>query len=1187
MTLVDADARAAIYDALDDTLIVEAAAGTGKTTELVRRILRVLETGRATMVEIVAVTFTEKAAGELKLRLREALEKARADAEASGSIDVKARLDLALETLEEAHVNTIHGFCADLLRERPVEATVDPLFAVLTEAQATRLYSRAFRDWLQAALQDPPEGARRALRRTSGGAFFGGGSDGPIDRLQNAGRQLAEGRDFPTPWTRRPFDRASEIERLVGVLHTFAALTDTPASERDNLFVDTAGVRRLSRQIRLEQSFGRVEHDAWEARLVDLVRDRGFSRPRKGTGYKFGPNATRTDVLAARDRLFGDLQQFRKDADADLAACLQGELAGATAKYQTLKSAAGVLDFADLLARARDLLKSNTAVRLHLQQKFRRIFVDEFQDTDPVQAEILLLLAADDPDVNRWDHVRPKPGKLFIVGDPKQAIYRFRGTDVGTYWRVGRHLEAQGGRVVKLTTSYRSVPGIQRFVNAAFAPVMVANETTLQADYVPLSPSRPAMASQPSVVALPVPRPYSGRGPLRASGKAIDESLPDAVGAFIAWLTDPKNGWTVAGGVALQPKHIAVLFRRFSSFSQDITRKYTDAMEARGVPHLLVGGKSFHGREEVETVRAALAAIEWPDDELSVFATLKGSLFAIDDAHLLEFRHRFHVLHPFRVPKELGGNSGQELVLTAEPTSHLQPIADVLRLVQQLHRQRNYRPVADTVSRLLAETRAHVGFILRPAGEQALANVLHVAELARQYEAGGGISFRGFIDELRSAAESEAAEAPILEESSDGVRLMTVHKAKGLEFPVVILADLTCRMSRGDASRYLDADRQLLAMKIGGWAPHELHDHAAEEVARDEAEGVRLAYVAATRARDLLVVPALGDGAWDGGWLAPLNAALYPATSVRRTPARGPGCPPFKSKDTVLERPNDETAGPFTVCPGLHAFEGGESAAGYDVVWWDLGTLALGAKTSFGVRRDDLIVKDVARHVVADGRSRYDRWRLARADALDAGKVPSIEVRTVRERTADDQSAVELVGPFDLAQGRQMGQVGLVGLVRTPGRSDPAVPARGPAFGVLVHAVLALTPFDTDANQLRALATSEARVLGLSEVDAAQAAMNVERMLTHDLLVRARAAEARGACRRETPVTVLLPEGTLVEGVVDLAFEEQGTWTVVDYKTDRELDGDGLERYRRQVAIYIHAVATATGQPASGVILQV
>ncbi len=802
-----------------------------------------------------------------------------------------------------------------------------------------------------------------------------------------------------------------------------------------------------------------------------------------------------------------------------------------------------------------------------------------------MQAEILLLLAADDPEVDRGDRVRPTPGKLFIVGDPKQAIYRFRGTDVATYWRVGRYLEAHGGRVVKLTTSYRSVPGIQRFVNAAFAPAMVANDLTLQADYVPLSPSRQAIASQPSVIALPVPRPYSGRGSLRASGKAIDESLPDAVGAFIAWLVDPRHGWKV-DGQPLQPRHIAVLFRRFSSYGEDVTRRYTDAMEARGVPHLLVGGKSFHGREEVETLRAALAAIEWPDDELSVFATLKGSLFAIDDAHLLEFRHRFHVLHPFRVPKELGGNSGQELVLTAEPTSHLQPIADILRLLQQLHRQRNYRPVADTIARLLAETRAHVGFILRQSGEQALANVLHVAEMARQYEAGGGISFRGFIEELRLAAESEAAEAPILEESSDGVRLMTVHKAKGLEFPIVILADLTCRMSRGEASRYLDADRHLLAMKIGGWAPYELHEHEGEEVARDEAEGVRLAYVAATRARDLLVVPALGDGAWDGGWFAPLNDALYPPTAQRRTAGRGPGCPAFKSKDSVLERPNDEMAGPFTVSPGVHTMHADNPETAYDIVWWDPSILALGAKPSFGVRRDDLIVKDVPRNVVADGRSRYDRWRLARADALDRGKIPSLDVRTVREYNEGQVGQVGQVG--------QAGQaVGLEYVSRRPGPSDPAegaVPrlgqAGGAAYGVLVHAVLALASFDADGRRLQELATTEARMLGLTEQDAAQAAAAAGRALKHDLLQRARSAYDRGACRRETPITLLTPDGVLVEGIVDLAFEENGAWTVVDYKTDRELEGDGLERYRRQVALYAHAIAGATGRPTSGVILR-
>jgi ATP-dependent helicase/nuclease subunit A len=1181
----DADARRAISDALDDTLVVEAAAGTGKTTELINRILNVLATGRARMKEIVAVTFTEKAAGELKLRLREALEQARADA----SVDtVRDRLEDALKTLEDAHVNTIHGFCAELLRERPVEACVDPLFAVLTEPQADRLYARAFRAWLQDSLQDPPEGLRRALRRTAGpGAGSAGGSprssasNGPIDRLRTAGRTLAEWRDFPHPWKRPPFDRTSEIDRLVKALHRLADLTAAPLSERDNLFIDTGGVRRLSRQLRLEESFGQHDLDGWEARLVDLARDRGLSRPRKGSGYKFGKDVTRSVVLGACDELRAGLQGFQRDADADLAACLQQELAAATAGYQALKQAAGALDFADLLVRARDLIRENGGVRRHLQRKFARILVDEFQDTDPVQADILLLLTADDPRVEDPGEARPVPGKLFIVGDPKQAIYRFRGTDVATYWRVSRQLAARGGRVLQLTTSYRSVPAIQRFVNAAFDQAMCADGRALQAGYVPLAPHRLPDDSQPAVVALPVPRPYARNGPLRASGKAIDTSLPDAVGAFIDWLIDEKNGWQAserqADGserkVRLQPRHIAVLFRRFVSFGEDVSRPYVDAIEARGIPHLLVGGKSFHGREEVETVRAALAAIEWPDDELSVFATLKGSLFAIDDEQLLEFRHRFGALHPFRIPKELGGRSGRELALTAEPTAHLVPIAEALRTIQQLHRGRNDRPVADTVGRVLAQTRAHVGFVLRPAGEQVLANVLHVAELARQYEASGGISFRGFIDELRLAAESTAAaEAPILEEGSDGVRLMTVHKAKGLEFPVVILADLTCPMSRRDASRYLDVSAGLCALKIGGWAPHELHEHQAEEVACDQAEGVRLAYVAATRARDLLVVPALGDEPWAGGWFSPLNGALYPPMTSRRSATRAPGCPAFRSKDSVLQRPDDEPAGAGTVCPGAHAF----AQPGYSVVWWDPAALVLGAKPPFGVRRSELIVKDVPRHVVADGRSRYDLWHLARDDARAAGGVPSVVVETVREWIARHAQL-----PADMTMAPDA--VRIVYLDRLDGGRRP----RGAGFGSLVHAALAETPLEAPRDVIEHICEIEARLLGMSEEEARAAATIAERVLTHDLLVRARAADASGRCRRETPVTCTLPDGTIVEGVVDLAFEDGGRWVVVDYKTDRELASLGEDRYRLQVALYAGAIAQATGVACDGVLLVV
>ena len=427
--------------------------------------------------------------------------------------------------------------------------------------------------------------AGRALSRLAAA------SDGPVDRLRGAGRTLVEWRDFPKPWHRPPFDRIGEINRIVGALHTLADISANPVSERDNLFYDLDAVRRLSRQIELEQQFGSTDFDGWEARFVDLVRDRGFSRTRKGSGYKSGKvrlkpdlafrDVTRTEVLSARDALFAELQQFRKDADGDLAAALQQELAGATSNYRQLKTAAGALDFTDLLSRTRDLIRRDESVRRHLQQKFTRIFVDEFQDTDPIQADILLLLACDDPRETDPADVRPYPGKLFIVGDPKQAIYRFRGTDVGTYWRVARQIEARGGRVLRLTKSYRSVPEIQRFVNAAFRHDMVRNEIALQADYIPLSPDRKSDSSQPAIVALPVPEPYGRRGPLKASARAIEESLPDAVGAFVAWLVDPKNGWHVAERqadgpelrVPIQPRHIAILFRRFVSFGEDVTRK--------------------------------------------------------------------------------------------------------------------------------------------------------------------------------------------------------------------------------------------------------------------------------------------------------------------------------------------------------------------------------------------------------------------------------------------------------------------------------------------------------------------------------------------------------------------------------------------------------------------------------------
>lgn len=391
--LDDAEARRLIATALDETLIVEAAAGTGKTTELVGRIVAVLAEGHAAVGEIVAVTFTEKAAGELKLRLRERLDQARAT-EAPDSAR-RRRLDAALTGLEEAHVSTIHGFCADLLRERPVEAQVDPLFEVLTETTSRRLFDDAFGRWLQERLVDPPDGVRRALRRT---AF--GGDDGPIERLRNAAWELAQWRDFTGPWTRNPFDRIEEIRSLVRCVLDFAELSGQPSSRSDPLFTGTEPARRLAEEIRLQQTYGdesgEPDYDGWEARLVDLSRDRTLARVKDGLGQSYRAGIARAQVRAALDDLRSRLDGFRMAADADLAALLQQELPGALQRYEQMKAATGALDFLDLLLRARNLVRDNPQVRAGFQRRFKRIFVDEFQDTDPLQAEILLLLAADE-----------------------------------------------------------------------------------------------------------------------------------------------------------------------------------------------------------------------------------------------------------------------------------------------------------------------------------------------------------------------------------------------------------------------------------------------------------------------------------------------------------------------------------------------------------------------------------------------------------------------------------------------------------------------------------------------------------------------------------------------------------------------------------------------------------------------
>ncbi|HXJ96241.1 MAG TPA: UvrD-helicase domain-containing protein [Terriglobia bacterium] len=1135
----DEAARHRIRTSLDESLLVEAAAGTGKTTELIGRIVALLRTGRARVEKLVAVTFTNKAAGELKLRLRQELDDALVDARQNlGKVghDEYEHLEQAIAHLEEARIGTIHSFCADLLRERPVEAGIDPAYEELTEPEQRRLFRRAFRGWLEAKLGRSSPVLQRVLVRNTGRYRS------PSDELYDAAWNFLEHRDFDCPWERRPFPREEKIDGLLERVVKLGALSRRCKDQQDALYVSLMGVRELAETLRRADDEGRGrDYDRLEGLLVHL-QEGCRQNLKKGRSKDFAPGVLRKDVVQQREDLLVDLAAFVRDSGADLAALLQSEMRDLVAIYNERKRASGKLDFVDLLLMTRDLVKTNGEVRRYLQSKFTHILVDEFQDTDPLQAEILLLLAASDPDETDWLEVNPIPGKLFLVGDPKQSIYRFRRADVVLYQELRDRLKARGVGLVHLTHSFRAPKPLQDTINLAFAPEMKEDRESGQPGYVPLEAGCNPMPGQPYLVALPVPNPYSEYGNQRKD--MIDASLPEAVAAFANWLIQ-ESGWKVRDVehsgelVPIKPRHIAVLFRRFSSWGEDVTLKYREALEVREVPYVVAGATAVHVREEMSTLRAALAAIEWPDDELSVFATLKGLLFAVPDSALLRYRELAGSLHPFRKrPESL--------------ESDLTPVSEALEVIATLSRQRNRRPIVETIEELLETTRAYAALALGRGGPQALASVYHLCDEARNFEASGGISFRAFVEELETQAErDERSESLVLEESSEGVRLITVHKAKGLEFPVVILADLTAKLSR-EAGRYTDGIRGLCAQRLAGCEPWDLLDHRFEETVRDEAEGVRVAYVAATRARDLLVVTALGQKPRDNSWLRPLHGAIYPDPAHRRQSTPALNCPTFGDA-TALAGYTDDRLMEELIKPGLHRLPD----SGLEVVWWDPGVLALEVEKRYGLRQENLLGPPTSPESVR----LYRAWKTAHSNVIADGVNPEFEVVAATEATPmlrGLQASIELESVQKLA-GRPQGR----------------------RFGTLIHTALRDVPLAGTKKEVYQLARLHGRLLGAPGSEVEAAAQVVMATLEHPLLQRARSA---ATCHREFPLAMKMDSGRLVEGVLDLAFMEDGAWIVVDFKSDADLPAR-RRRYELQLGWYVYALSSITKVAARGVLL--
>ncbi|MEO1234833.1 MAG: UvrD-helicase domain-containing protein, partial [Myxococcota bacterium] len=871
------------------------------------------------------------------------------------------------------------------------------------------------------------------------------------------------------------------------------------------------------------------ELEAHRVALPGLLKN-GLTAP-VGTG-PYAPGLSRMDVTRTASQLRRKLEGYVRAVDAELAAALREELRAVETSYRRLLRRSGALDFADLLHLTRDLVRDQPESRRALQERFQHIMVDELQDTDPLQMELVLLLSTIDSRAKDPFTAQLAPGRLTLVGDPKQSIYGFRRADPALFARARATLVRSGGELLSLGTSHRSVTPIQALVNRAFGDLVKTDGG------LPLSGGPSSQPNQPALIALPARHPVDRSGELNR--EAIRRSHPSTVAAFLAWLVRESN-WQVRdleGRRPVRASDVCLLFRSVRHQRELATAAFEAELERQGLPSVLVGARALHNRDEIEGLLTVLHALEWPEDELMVYGALKGPFFGFTDASLWEWRRRQGSLHPFRAPKA-GAPEDPE-------------IRAALEVLRTLSLHRNRRSFADTLQAVLRSTRAHVGLGLRPGGGRVLDNVQSALDLAREFEESEGFSFRGFVHHLRAAADRPGStEGTVNEEAADGIRMMTVHRAKGLEFPVVVLAD-PHQHGRGWASEVRRPEAGLMARKTAGLIPRPFLEGEAEGKRLATAEVRRLAYVAATRARDLLIVPTAGPhlpSFEQDSWLRPILKALRPRP--RAEPQAAPETASF-GPESYVRTPEGRRF--RSVCPGRYVLEDG-----IEVTWWDPNQLPDRPPATFGLAHERFLADGPA---AAPSVERFTAWREALETRREMGRAAAVERVDLREPPSEG-----------------LGELSIVERTLAGASSRPS----GQRYGQLIHRVLEDLPWDASSEGTRALVRGYGRSLEASaaEVDAASEAM--EELLQDGLFERARTA-AR-ALRRH-PVWMDTPEG-VVDGVLDLLFEETDGWVAVDFVTAYGAD-EGRDNWLRARMGRLLSALNSAGWPMSiGIVLRV
>jgi len=894
----DAAARLRALTDLDSTLLVEAGAGAGKTSVLAGRIVMLLASGRAP-AGIAAITFTEASASELRQRvdefvadvLRNAIPTQLRIAWPDGPTPAQHQaLSAAATELDALACATIHGFCRLLLTPYPVEARIDPGAVIADEDAAALIFEDVLRDFLHARLSGD------ASEEDPVAALFLADPDRPENLIAELAQSLRRYRGARVGVYSHEHEACAILRQAVSDFRAFLRSTPCQESETEAIVaglealladlpgVDTARVPALLALMRLS--------------VPEVCRTtKGFAAYRKLGKWRTVAKARVSQAEA--DRLHtqaADLYAACRDAHAQIqsaaAGCLLSLIGGQVVEvvdaFQQAKRAAALLDFDDLLHDTRDLLVHSEDVRAALGARYRNVLVDEFQDTDPLQAEILWRLCGDPPADDSgapWTTWHLRDGALFMVGDPKQAIYRFRGADVQTYLRARAALEAMHpNHVLSISRNFRSVVPILDWVNLCFEVPLSADG---QPGFARLFTDQVSPDGSESVFALDVTLPDGAKsdGIRDAEAEAVAEICARLIGAWTVHDRDKILRPCRAGDIALLAPTGTELWR------------YERALEARSIPVATQAGRGFFRRQEIQDLIALASTLADARDTLALGALLRGPLVGLTEEALLDALATLPT-NDDRPPR---------LHLWLPFTEVRDPLLrETLEILQGLARRARSTTPAVLLAEAVEEMRVRP--VLRQRGgraaERALANVDAFLDMTRAYETRG---LRAFAQAMRTqwSDETRAQEArPDAER--EAVSLITMHAAKGLEWAVVIPVN-TATAVMATRPPVLDRDTVLLHTRLMGCAPPGCEDAVAAEAEQIRLERQRLWYVATTRARNLLLLPRLSCNIAANAWanavdlgfsgLIPFDPASLPPSSL----------PPLDVGVNTQDRPTFET----------------------------------------------------------------------------------------------------------------------------------------------------------------------------------------------------------------------------------------------------------------------------------------